>query len=128
MLCFLFFKQKTAYEMRIGDWSSDVCSSDLMLKAWNTGHPGGIALLRPRTSPTMIRSGRRRSVERTRSAIVTADRKSVVSGKSVSVRVDLDGGRIIKTKIHLTHTTHPPVIRFLTHTYMQTYGDKTSNS
>src|SRR3546814_9420786 len=31
MLCyvFFFFKQKTAYEMRISDWSSDVCSSDL---------------------------------------------------------------------------------------------------
>src|SRR3546814_2675750 len=34
MLCFVcivffFFKQKTAYEMRISDWSSDVCSSDL---------------------------------------------------------------------------------------------------
>src|SRR3546814_2597808 len=28
---FLFFKQKTAYEMRISDWSSDVCSSDLTL-------------------------------------------------------------------------------------------------
>src|SRR3546814_4651111 len=29
-LCFIFFfKQKTAYEMRISDWSSDVCSSDL---------------------------------------------------------------------------------------------------
>src|SRR3546814_9670328 len=28
---FLFFKQKTAYEMRISDWSSDVCSSDLIL-------------------------------------------------------------------------------------------------
>src|SRR3546814_19634957 len=28
-MCFLFFKQKTAYEMRISDWSSDVCSSDL---------------------------------------------------------------------------------------------------
>src|SRR3546814_4893667 len=28
MFCF-FFKQKTAYEMRISDWSSDVCSSDL---------------------------------------------------------------------------------------------------
>src|SRR3546814_10079516 len=27
---FFFFKQKTAYEMRISDWSSDVCSSDLM--------------------------------------------------------------------------------------------------
>src|SRR3546814_6482453 len=35
MLCcrcvFFFFKQKTAYEMRISDWSSDVCSSDLAL-------------------------------------------------------------------------------------------------
>src|SRR3546814_8339069 len=30
---FFFFKQKTAYEMRISDWSSDVCSSDLALSA-----------------------------------------------------------------------------------------------
>src|SRR3546814_2565529 len=30
-LCFFFFKQKTAYEMRISDWSSDVCSSDLFM-------------------------------------------------------------------------------------------------
>src|SRR3546814_8447752 len=29
MLIFFFFKQKTAYEMRISDWSSDVCASDL---------------------------------------------------------------------------------------------------
>src|SRR3546814_2059703 len=29
-LCCFFFKQKTAYEMRISDWSSDVCSSDLL--------------------------------------------------------------------------------------------------
>src|SRR3546814_8565453 len=28
--CFFFFKQKTAYERRISDWSSDVCSSDLL--------------------------------------------------------------------------------------------------
>src|SRR3546814_1457658 len=32
--CFFFFKQKTAYEMRISDWSSDVCSSDLSLHAY----------------------------------------------------------------------------------------------
>src|SRR3546814_10679047 len=31
--CFFFFKQKTAYEMRISDWSSDVCSSDLKILA-----------------------------------------------------------------------------------------------
>src|SRR3546814_6508788 len=30
VLSFFFFKQKTAYEMRISDWSSDVCSSDLI--------------------------------------------------------------------------------------------------
>src|SRR3546814_2638845 len=30
---FFFFKQKTAYEMRISDWSSDVCSSDLLATA-----------------------------------------------------------------------------------------------
>src|SRR3546814_8944331 len=33
-----FFKQKTAYEMRISDWSSDVCSSDLLaLASYNCG-------------------------------------------------------------------------------------------
>src|SRR3546814_5828359 len=31
---FFLFKQKTAYEMRISDWSSDVCSSDLLLTPW----------------------------------------------------------------------------------------------
>src|SRR3546814_15444799 len=39
MSFFFFFKQKTAYEMRISDWSSDVCSSDLRWNgeddAWN---------------------------------------------------------------------------------------------
>src|SRR3546814_5497174 len=39
-----FFKQKTAYEMRISDWSSDVCSSDLHAKAMGflrINPPGG---------------------------------------------------------------------------------------
>src|SRR3546814_6809705 len=34
MCLFFFFKQKTAYEMRISDWSSDVCSSDLSRHHW----------------------------------------------------------------------------------------------
>src|SRR3546814_5323800 len=33
LLLFFFFKQKTAYEVRISDWSSDVCSSDLLSRA-----------------------------------------------------------------------------------------------
>src|SRR3546814_1326539 len=41
---FFFFKQKTAYEMRISDWSSDVCSSDLMAVGYQCGvdRTGGI--------------------------------------------------------------------------------------
>src|SRR3546814_7876028 len=39
-----FFKQKTAYEMRISDWSSDVCSSDLM-------DAGAIIECRPAITP-----------------------------------------------------------------------------
>src|SRR3546814_9077568 len=39
--CF-FFKQKTAYEMRISDWSSDVCSSDLLV-AQRAGDGGRLA-------------------------------------------------------------------------------------
>src|SRR3546814_9539528 len=41
VLVFFFFKQKTAYEMRISDWSSDVCSSDL------TGIFGGPVAITP---------------------------------------------------------------------------------
>src|SRR3546814_10528882 len=44
-IIFFFFKQKTAYEMRISDWSSDVCSSDLSTggsfrrEEWPTSNP-----------------------------------------------------------------------------------------
>src|SRR3546814_11805129 len=38
LCCFFFFKQKTAYEMRISDWSSDVCSSDLYASRWSRRH------------------------------------------------------------------------------------------
>src|SRR3546814_1032399 len=38
---FFFFKQKTAYEMRISDWSSDVCSSDLWLNVLHGQHALG---------------------------------------------------------------------------------------
>src|SRR3546814_2626016 len=44
-LFFLFFKQKTAYEMRISDWSSDVCSSDLLPQLIAAAGPGGEVLL-----------------------------------------------------------------------------------
>src|SRR3546814_7699420 len=41
---FFFFKQKTAYEMRISDWSSDVCSSDLLVER-QPRQPAGLRVL-----------------------------------------------------------------------------------
>src|SRR3546814_20282004 len=43
---FFFFKQKTAYEMRISDWSSDVCSSDLTDLSLVGQAPAGTAMVR----------------------------------------------------------------------------------
>src|SRR3546814_10469122 len=51
-LFFFFFKQKTAYEMRISDWSSDVCSSDLL----SSSRPCG------RRSPSICRWARRPAI------------------------------------------------------------------
>src|SRR3546814_12246591 len=45
-LYFFFFKQKTAYEMRISDWSSDVCSSDLRSPPSRLPNPGPMSVLR----------------------------------------------------------------------------------
>src|SRR3546814_17941825 len=47
VLFFFFFKQKTAYEMRISDWSSDVCSSDLAGLHGPAVHPARLAPGRP---------------------------------------------------------------------------------
>src|SRR3546814_17940346 len=50
---FFFFKQKTAYEMRISDWSSDVCSSDLPSTACRRR-------CRPQNAPPPLRHSSRR--------------------------------------------------------------------
>src|SRR3546814_9694215 len=48
-MLFFFFKQKTAYDMRISDWSSDVCSSDLIHSAAgvNVGKVGPLSPKKP---------------------------------------------------------------------------------
>src|SRR3546814_21032851 len=95
-----FFKQKTAYEMRISDWSSDVCSSDLCPPARCASSPsarGWAACRSP--GPAGPADGERRGSDRPSCrayACVWIDRKSVGWGKSVSVRVDLGGRRFIK--------------------------------
>src|SRR3546814_1832471 len=72
---FFFFKQKTAYEMRISDWSSDVCSSDLrtgggapvrgkILRACEGVRPGGAGDGRAAAARYQGRRRDRRSEER----------------------------------------------------------------
>src|SRR3546814_10756142 len=48
---FFFFKQKTAYEMRISDWSSDVCSSDLLERRKIALNPKGRRQTKKRRPP-----------------------------------------------------------------------------
>src|SRR3546814_18263270 len=143
MMCFFFFKQKTAYEMRISDWSSDVCSSDLLGRVGNHDrafgtlddlprelgflqveqHEAGLcvdggggedgmlhgelphesdglapegagvvgAQLAARHEDAVVVAGRQhlRHGQRVGHHEEVVERKSVVKGKSVSVRVDL---------------------------------------
>src|SRR3546814_20182462 len=126
-----FFKQKTASALRISDWSSDVCSSDLPAAG---PRRGGAAPCRGHAEAELcrtrlargphadgpVRRDRRQHVARRRrehrrlrglpaSGRSTAraardgvaggrDRKSVVEGKGVSVRVNPGGRRIINKK------------------------------
>src|SRR3546814_16711847 len=113
-LFLFFFKQKTAYEMRISDWSSDVCSSDLLgpdpgqrfRRHHHAAHPRPPHPdppehpLLPRTAAGPRRPRRQpgASPATVPRPLPHADRKSVVEGKSVSERLDLGGRRIIKKK------------------------------
>src|SRR3546814_11938437 len=91
--------------MRISDWSSDVCSSDLTASAYLLRHAYNAEDPLPHSSPPLPASAPRRAGDPAlrghRIGVdvpARADRTSVVEGKSVSVRVDLGCRRIIKKK------------------------------
>src|SRR3546814_18449120 len=99
--------------MRISDWSSDVCSSDLpaaigiliALECGGDDHRGAVWLAGGQGFVEQ-RVERGEGFNEQRIGIVHwADRKSVVSGKSVSVRVDPGGRRSIEKKKQLTNNT-----------------------
>src|SRR3546814_12667442 len=101
--------------MRISDWSSDVCSSDLScnsasaFSAFSAAAKFISSCVTGRSpcsnlSQYWSTASTNWQVADTKSAI---DRKSAVSGKSVSVRVDLGGRRIIQKKKQQTLYTPP---------------------
>src|SRR3546814_15551014 len=117
-MCFFFFKQTTAYELRISDWSSDVCSSDLRehfdLRPYGISKMLDLIHLMYQLTASYGHFGRKpfehtykwkdivdgkevvKSDTHTAFTWEKTDRKSVVKGKSVSVRVDMGGRRCMK--------------------------------
>src|SRR3546814_15983507 len=101
---------KTAYDVRISDWSSDACSSDLAdavdADAECSALRHGIASIDRKIQQRELEliwidldEGHLiRGLHLHRDIGPERDRKSVVAGQSVFVRVDLDGGRLIKQK------------------------------
>src|SRR3546814_13819774 len=120
-MSFFVFKHKTAYELRIIDWSSDVCSSDLGDEggfAPNVhNHEAAIQLILKAIAEAGYEPGSQIALGLDcASSEFYRDRKSVVSGKSVSVRVDLGGRRIIKEQtleqqktLLITHQQESPL-------------------
>src|SRR3546814_13899840 len=92
--------------MRISDWSSDVCSSDLGILPLRSGlvpWPPEVDRVLGDEGPVAVQDDRRQlpvfiPSEPQPNDMAGLDRKSVVSGKRVAVRVDLGGRRIIKKK------------------------------
>src|SRR3546814_16376139 len=119
-VCCCFVKQKAAYDVRISDWSSDVCSSDLL-----STRPGAASFclafrfcpslsLRAAAARRRCRASSQRAGERANKCdegAGRADGESGVWGKRESISVGLGGPRSIKkktqTKSH--HTNHNEV-------------------
>src|SRR3546814_9695138 len=94
-MCFFCFKQKTAYEMRISDWSSDVCSSDLDpgARGQQAGHEGCA----------------RRQAERARRVAASEAQRPL--GERLQARRVQEIGRPVGTKrpAHLVHHEYQDV-------------------
>src|SRR3546814_3762353 len=103
LLCvFFFFKQKTAYEMRISDWSSDVCSSDL----GELAHVLDVVLRRARAQ----RRGRCRSGIDPGRGGRRRGRADSTGWKSCRITIDYPGnGRRIRRAQHSILNRHLPL-------------------
>src|SRR3546814_18644125 len=110
IVCVFFFKQNTVYELRISDWSSDVCSSDLnkeepgtMTKSLKDFNGRMLLVGCGNMAGAMLGRWLKAGVEPAAVTIVDPfaaprQRTSVGEGKSESVRVELGGRGLIKQK------------------------------
>src|SRR3546814_2906824 len=86
---FFFFKQKTAYEMRISDWSSDVCSSDLIcaVRARSPSSRGAVSFGRMCSSTGWQETphDRSRNLSRQSGGLVRVDGSNIRKGRTQGV-------------------------------------------
>src|SRR3546814_7062077 len=91
---FFFFKQKTAYEMRISDWSSDVCSSDLTTRLSLKGHP--MAFLRRAFAKegvlSCIEAAAAKNGALVRTAGIVLIRQRPGKGNAIFITIEDEGG------------------------------------
>src|SRR3546814_14117957 len=121
MLCLVvLFKQKTAYELRIRDWSSDVCSSDRCWMKYRMKKKARAGPCSSTISSILATRGTTQSTTPTTTTLagmvwllsvtgwLTANRDlmSVVSGKGMTVRECPGGVRVVKNKIKHYTTCH----------------------
>src|SRR3546814_18188203 len=104
MFIFFFFKQKTAYEMRISDWSSDVCSSDLF--------PGDTAYEEYVTSDIQVKqssfSGGRSVIDSYRSLYVDAAGAPLAPREHSLVNAERKGSKEKGKYADVTRHTYTP--------------------
>src|SRR3546814_14601744 len=121
-MCIFFFKQKTAYEMRISDWSSDVCSSDLLetpIVAFRTRFleerrhrncktvaAGAARVLARDTIEPTFPAAREREVRRIDRKTAAQIGRASCRERECQYRVDLGGRRIITNHKNITNTQH----------------------
>src|SRR3546814_2152278 len=109
VLCVFFFKQKTAYYMRISDWSSDVCSSDLLpplmpSRAWRR-HCRGCSGWSRKTPSSSGREPSARHGSRSAGASASPGRSEERRVGKACVSVDLGGRRLIKKQKPTDYTS-----------------------
>src|SRR3546814_1672839 len=93
-----FFKQKTAYEMRISDWSSDVCSSDLStsVAASPSRHSQSQAAKAP---PRQANSAIRKTPVRLRNASTASEISSRIEATSISAALPAESPRSVELRV-----------------------------
>src|SRR3546814_7208654 len=120
-MLFFFFKQKTAYELRISDWSSDVCSSDLLSRSlWrrSAGLTARSTMRRSRRPDCRLPKCRSNGFGRARSEEHTSELQSLMRNSYDVFCLKKKKHKTLNNNTHTTHKIYERQINtaYITHT------------